>query len=161
KDALARARAEAAAAVKAAKSKKAKKAAEGAEQTINKVDWSSDKTTFVKKWTGRINDYLSGTALSGYGSNFAAAAWDYGVDPRFAPAISYTESGCGAHCFHSHNAWGWGTSSWSDWPTAINSYTQGLARGYGYTITMAAARKYCATDPSSWYRTTLAQMRRI
>ncbi len=32
---------------------------------------------------GRIDSYLAGSPLSGQGATFAAAAWDYGVDPRF------------------------------------------------------------------------------
>ncbi len=51
------------------------------------ADWSSDKTTFVESWAGRIDAYLAGSPLSGQGAVFAAAAWDYGVDPRFSPAM--------------------------------------------------------------------------
>ena len=37
------------------------------------------------------------------------------VDPRFSPAISAVESSKGLYCFRSHNAWGWGSSSWNTW----------------------------------------------
>jgi peptidoglycan hydrolase CwlO-like protein len=129
--------------------------------TNDGANWSSDKQTFVNQWAPRINAYLSGTPLAGTGQTFAEAAWDYGVDPRWSPAISYTESSCGLYCFASHNAWGWGSSSWPDWDTAIRAQVQGLARGYGYTISVEAAQKYCPPNWQHWYNTTVAQMNQI
>lgn len=125
------------------------------------ADWSSDKATFVSQWAGRIDAYLAGSPLAGQGATFAEAAWDYGVDPRWSPAISYTESSKGANCFRSHNAWGWGSSSWDSWEEAINAHVRGLARGYGYTISVDAAKKYCPPNWQHWYNTTLAQMNMI
>lgn len=72
------------------------------------VGWSSDKSQFVNEWAPRINAYLSGSPMSGTGVAYAAAAWDNGVDPRWAPAISYVESSKGAVCYRSYNAWGYG-----------------------------------------------------
>ncbi len=37
----------------------------------NSVDWSDGKSAFVSKWSGRIDAYLSGSPLAGYGSTFA------------------------------------------------------------------------------------------
>lgn len=125
------------------------------------ADWTSDEDRFVSEWTGRINNYLAGTALAGQGETFARAAWTYGVDPRWSPAISYVESTCGAYCFNPHNAWGWGSASWDTWEEAINSHVAGLARGYGYTLTYDAAKKYCPPNADHWYSTCLAQMNRI
>ena len=125
------------------------------------ADWSSDEATFIAEWGSRIDAYLSGTPLAGYGSVFAEAAWDYGVDPRWSPAISYVESSCGRYCFKSHNAWGWGSVSWDSWEEAIRGHVSGLARGYGYTLTMANARKYCPPNAQHWYDTCLAQMNNI
>lgn len=125
------------------------------------IDWSSDKQAFVAEWTPRIDAYLAGSPLSGTGTYFAAAAWDYGVDPRWSPAISFTESSKGAACFRPHNAWGWGSSSWDSWEEAIDAHVRGLARGYGYTISVAAAQKYCPPNWEHWYNTTSAQMDRI
>ena len=34
------------------------------------VDWSSDKTNFVSSWGARIDAYLAGSPLAGYGSTF-------------------------------------------------------------------------------------------
>ena len=118
------------------------------------------RTIFVYVWTKRIDAYLKGTPLAGYGYAFAEAAWDYGVDPRYSPAISYVESSCGAYCFRSHNAWGWGSSSWSDWDTAIRAHVRGLAAGYGYTLTYAGAQKYCPPG-GAWYSAVATQMSRI
>ena len=125
------------------------------------ADWSSDKSAFVEEWAARIDAYLAGSAMAGTGEYFAEAAWDYGVDPRWSPAIAYTESSLGAHCSYSYNAWGWGSVSWSSWEAAINDHVAGLARGYGYTISVTAAKKYCPANWENWYNTTSAQMAMI
>lgn len=125
------------------------------------VNWSADEKAFVDEWTARINAYLEGTELAGQGRNFAVAAWDYGVDPRWSPAISYVESSCGANCFRSYNAWGWGNKSWGSWDEAIDAHVSGLARIYGSTLTYSAAQKYCPSGPDSWYNNVLNQMNQI
>lgn len=126
--------------------------------TPDNADWSTDKATFVAEWSGRIDAYLSGSPLGGYGSTFAEAAWDYGVDPRWSPAISNTESTKGRYCANLHNAWGWGNISWDSWEEAIRSHVRGLANGYGYTISVSAAQKYCPPNWEHWYNATLNQM---
>ena len=125
------------------------------------VNWDVTKEEFVSEWTRRIDLYLSGTALSGYGRNFAEAAWTYGVDPRFSPAISNTESTNGKYCFLPHNAWGWGDVSWDSWEEAIDAHVRGLSQGYGYTLTAAGARKYCPPNWENWYNNTASQMNMI
>ncbi len=122
------------------------------------ADWSQDKTTFVNEWATRIDNYLSGSPLAGQGKTFAEAAWDYGVDPRWSPAISNTESSKGRYCFASHNAWGWGSYSWDSWEEAIRTHVRGLKNGYGYTISVTAAKKYCPPNWEHWYNATSAQM---
>lgn len=129
--------------------------------TPTTVDTNTDRQAFVDKWTARINNYLAGSPLSGYGQTFAEAAWDNNVDPRWSPAISNTESSKGAACFLPHNAWGWGHVSWPDWDTAIRAHVAGLASGYGYTITPSAAQKYCPPTWENWYAETLAEMESI
>ena len=125
------------------------------------ADWTSDEDKFVSEWTARIDAYLAGSALAGEGRAFAQAAWDYGVDPRWSPAIAYVESSLGAACFYPYNAWGWGSSSWSSWDEAIDAHVRGLARGYGYTLSWDAAAKYCPPNTSHWYNTCLEQMNLI
>lgn len=125
------------------------------------ADWSSDKATFVSQWASRIDAYLAGSPLAGQGATFASAAWDYGVDPRWSPAISNTESSKGLYCFLPYNAWGWGSYSWGSWEEAIDAHVRGLARGYGYTISVEAAKKYCPPNWEHWYNATLAQMNMI
>ncbi len=129
--------------------------------SISDVDWSVDRDTFIAEWTTRIDAYLAGSPLAGYGYAFAEAAWEYGVDPRWSPAISCIESSKGLYCFQSYNAWGWGSVSWSDWDTAIRAHVRGLANGYGYTITVAAAQKYCPYNWQHWYSSVLAEMESI
>ena len=121
---------------------------------------NSDRDSFVNSWTGRIDAYLAGSPLSGHGRTFAEAAWDYGVDPRWSPAISCVESTKGAYCFRPHNAWGWGNSSWGDWDSAIRSHVAGLSSGYGYTLTMGAAQTY-SEDWEHWYSAVSAEMSSI
>ena len=130
-------------------------------QGLEEVDWSVGETAFIEEWTGRIDNYLKGTALAGYGATFARAAWENGIDPRWSPAISNTESGNGANCFLPHNAWGWGSSAWSSWEEAINGHVAGLARGYGYSITYEYAKKYCPPNTDFWFNNTLNQMKKI
>ena len=124
------------------------------------VEWS-EKDNFVNNWTPRIDAYLAGSPLAGHGKTFAEAAWDYGVDPRFSPAISCIESSKGAVCFRPHNAWGWGNVSWPDWDTAIRDHVAGLAAGYGGQLTVAGAQKYCPPTWQAWYASVLSEMNRI
>ena len=143
-------------------------AADGdSDSTINKVvssdqaNWNTDKATFVAEWGARINAYLGSSPLGGYGEVFAEAAWEYGVDPRWSPAISLVESSKGLYCFLPHNAWGWGSSSWDSWEEAIFDHVRGLSRGYGYTISIANAQKYCPPNWQHWYNTCVSQMEMI
>ncbi len=129
--------------------------------STDSVDWSSDKTAFVNEWAGRIDNYLAGSPMAGCGTAYAEAAWNYGVDPRWAPAISSVESTKGAYCFASYNAWGWGGSGFSSWEDGINTIVSGLASGYGSNITYSAAQKYCPPNASHWYNSCLDQMNLI
>ena len=125
------------------------------------VDFSVGEEAFVAEWTSRIDNYLAGSPLAGHGETFAQAAWENGIDPRWSPAISNTESTKGRVCFKSHNAWGWDQSSWSNWDTAIRAHVAGLARGYGFTISYTYAQRYCPPNYDNWYRDTLNQMQLI
>lgn len=128
------------------------------EYNLPAVDWSVGQDEFIAEWTERIDAYLAGSALEGYGYAFAEAAWDNGVDPRWSPAIANTESAKGSVCFLPCNAWGWGQSSWSDWDTAIRAHVAGLAAGYGYCITPEAAAAYCPPNAGYWYSATIGEM---
>lgn len=125
------------------------------------ADWSTEESSFIASWGARIDAYLAGSPLAGQGATFAKAAWTYGVDPRWSPAISCVESGKGANCFNEHNAWGWGSASWDSWEEAINDHVKGLARGYGYTITVDAAKTYCPPNWKHWYEATSKEMNLI
>lgn len=134
------------------------------------ANWYASKDEFIDEWTARIDRYLAGSALAGHGLDFATAAWKYCIDPRWAPAISNTESSKGAHCIRPHNAWGWGAadsdpyrlaSEWGSWEEAIDSYVSQLSYKCGYTITMNVAKSYCPNTWQSWYNKTLTEMSRI
>ena len=128
------------------------------EYDLPAIDWSVGREDFIAEWSNRIDAYLDGSPLAGYGAVFAEAAWDNGVDPRWSPAISNTESGKGSACFRPCNAWGWGDTGWGDWDTAIRAHIAGLAAGYGYSITPEAAQSYCPPTWQSWYSKTIEQM---
>lgn len=115
----------------------------------------------TSNWAARIDAYLAGSPLAGYGSTFAEAAAAYGVDPRLSPAISCVESSKGAICFLPHNAWGWGRSSWSDWKSAINDHVAGLAAYYGGTLSIEGAQRYCPPSYQAWYSSVLAEVNSI
>ena len=134
------------------------------------ADWFMSKDEFVAEWAPRIDEYLEGSALEGQGKNFAEASWKHCVDPRWSPAISNTESGKGAICIRPHNAWGWGAADidpaglaleWGSWEEAIDEHVAGLAKGYGYTISLSNAQKYCPNTWQSWYNKTLDEMSQI
>lgn len=153
------ARAAEAAAIEQAEQAKAEQAVTSGLPALSDVDWSVGKDAFIAEWSARIDAYLAGSPLAGYGTTFATAAWEYGVDPRFSPAISNTESSKGAVCFRAYNAWGWmGTTAWSSWEESIYAHIAGLASGYGYTISEWAAQKYCPPTWADWYAKTLYQM---
>lgn len=157
----ARIAAEKAAIERAQAARDAQTAKDGGSLAIAPVDFSVGKEAFMAEWTARIDDYLAGSPLAGYGAVFAEAAWENGVDPRFSPAICNTESSKGRNCFKYHNAWGWGQSSWPTWEDAINAHVSGLAAGYGHTISVSNARKYCPPTYMDWYQKTLSQMQII
>ena len=116
------------------------------------------KEEFVSEWSGRLNNYLSGTAMAGQGENYAEAAWKYGVDPRIGAAVSTVESGTGAVNFRSYNAWGWGNYSYSSWDEAIDSWTSGYAKGYSNNVTSEDAAKYCPPNSGEWQRQVINNM---
>lgn len=120
-----------------------------------------DQATFVALWAPRIDAYLAGSPMAGCGETFAKAAYANNVDPRWSPAIACIESGKGTYCFLPHNAWGWGSASWDSWESAINDHVSGLASGYGFTITVDAAKTYCPPNWEFWYNNTSAQMNLI
>ena len=163
------ARAEEAAEMEAGEIAQALAVAQGAPLAAD-VDFSIGKDAFIAEWGPRIDAYLAGSPLEGYGSTFAEAAWEYGIDPRWSPAISTTESTKGRHCIRAYNAWGWGAndenpygmaSEWSSWEQAIFAHVEGLSRGYGFTITLSSAKKYCPPTYEQWYATTLNEMSKI
>ena len=120
---------------------------------------TTSDTSSDTNWADRINAYLEGTSLEGYGEQFAQAAETYGVDPRIAPAIAGVESGWGQVCFRDHNAWGWGSQSWDSWDQAIDSYVSGYSDIYGSTVTLEGAEMYAANDIYDvWYDTVLSEM---
>ena len=125
------------------------------------INWDVSKEEFVAEWSARIDAYMAGSPLAGYGTTFAEAAWEYTVDPRFSPAISMVESTQGRYCYRPHNAWGWGGISWDSWEEAIWAHTRGLASGYGGTLTYEGAQKYCPPNADNWYASVLANMERI
>lgn len=135
--------------------------------TPDGANWDEGKDAFVEQWRGRIDAFLDGTPLAGQGEAFAKAAWDVHIDPRWSAAISNIESSKGRYCIRPFNAWGWGADdsapaahafAWSSWEEAINAHAQGLASGYGYTVSPEGAQKYCPPNWEIWYVTVVNGM---
>ena len=135
--------------------------------TVNNANTgNSDYDTFINEWTSRIDNYLAGSPMAGQGYNFAVAAWNTGVDPRWSPAIACIESTKGTYCANSYNAWGWsarggGWRSFGSWSEGISAHVAYLGANYGSTLTPAAAKKYCPPTWQDWYNKVAAQMNRI
>ena len=127
---------------------------------IDASDWSDEKIAFVAEWGPRVDAYLSGRPACGYGEYFAAAAYDYDVDPRIGAAISVIESGGFAQCFKPYNGWGWGSSSWGSMEEAIDGWTAAFHRGYGYDMDYADCRAYCPPN-AGYYDKLRGQMEQI
>ena len=126
------------------------------------VNWNVTRDEFISTWTARIDAYLSGSPLAGYGRVFAEAAWDNSVDPRWSPAIACIESTKGTYCFRDYNAWGWMTSTrFSSWEESITAHVAFLGNVYGPTLTPAAAQKYCPPTWQDWYNKVGGQMNLI
>ena len=118
--------------------------------------------SFVQEWASRIDAYLAGSATAGCGEYYAQAAWDYGVDPRILPAISCIESGKGAVCWTSYNAWGWMSHLGNSWAESIDSITRQFARMYGYAMTYEGALAYAANgEEAYWLSLVESEMARI
>lgn len=119
---------------------------------------SSDTSNMV----ARLDSYLAGSPLAGQGQTFYDAACEYGVDPRLVAAISTVESGKGAHCFRSYNAWGWGGRNFSSWKDGIYTVTAGLHSGYGAgTLSYNMAKRYCPPNCDHWYHRVGEEMSKI
>lgn len=126
------------------------------------VNWNVSREDFIAEWSGRIDAYLAGSPLAGYGRVFAEASWDSTVDPRWSPAIAAIESSKGAYCFRDFNAWGWMTSRrFSSWDESIRAHVAFLGSVYGTTLTPAAAMKYCPPTWQDWYNKVGSQMNTI
>ncbi|WP_246060688.1 coiled-coil domain-containing protein [Enorma burkinafasonensis] len=127
------------------------------------VNWNMSREEFIAEWTGRIDAYLAGSPLAGHGATFATAAWDYGVDPRWSPAISCIESTKGRYCANTCNAWGWtaaggGFRAFGSWDEGITAHVRYLRNMYGPTLTVAAAQRYCPPTWQDWYNKVGSQM---
>ena len=129
------------------------------EEATDQTD--SERDEYIATWGERIDAFNAGYPLEGYGSVFAEAAYDNGVDPRFSPAIARVESGSGQNCFYAHNAWGWGNQGWGDWGSAIYAHVSGLAAGYGSTLTYDTAAKYAPEETDEWYSQVASCMEQI
>lgn len=132
------------------------------------VNWNMSREEFIAEWTGRIDAYLAGSPLAGHGATFATAAWDYGVDPRWSPAIACIESTKGLYVPYgnSNNAWGWtasggGFRTFSSWDEGITAHVRYLRNMYGTTLTIAAAKRYCPPTWQDWYNKVGSQMNLI
>ena len=112
--------------------------------------------------SGRLASTRSrGFPLAGYGRVFAEAAWENGVDPRWSPRHFQHQSTKGCNCFRPYNAWGWMARAGRAGTRRSTPHVAGLARGYGYTISLENAKKYCPPTYHDWYAKTVSEMAKI
>ena len=98
------------------------------------VDFSIGREAFIERMVRAHQRLPVRQPLSGHGETFAEAAWEAGIDPRWSPAISNTESTKGRVCFKSHNAWGWDQISTGPIGIRPSAPTSPAWPGYGFTI---------------------------
>ena len=130
----------------------------------SEINWSMSKEDFVAEWGQRIDTYLAGRPLCGYGNVFAEAAWENSNDPRFQVAISVIESGAGRACFASYNPFGWMSRSFSSWEEAIYAHAAYISgpiyKTNGY-LTRSFASTYCPPNAENWYNNVSNEMAKI
>lgn len=86
----------------------------------------------------KIDQFLTkyGSPLKPFSQNIVDAADKYGISYKLLPAIAMQESGvCRNIIPGSYNCWGWGiykdhTTTFPDYPTAIDTVSKGLAQHY-------------------------------
>lgn len=88
-------------------------------------------------------DRLGGRPLAAYAETIAEACYNSGMSVKWFCIIAITESGGGANCFRSCNAWGYGQYSWSSWEEAIPSFCNKFVQGYGSGLTASSHLRYC------------------
>ena len=128
------------------------------------IDWSMSDEEIIAEWAPRIDAYLKGYPLEGYGETFVKAGIKYGVDPRFSVAISNTESTRGLYCFSPYNAWGWMSMAgrFSSWEEAIYAHSEYLTCDYYHArLDAQTAQTYCPPTWQSWLENTLNAARSI
>lgn len=130
--------------------------------SAGEINWNVSKTEFIDTWAPRIDAYLAGSPMEGMGLAYATSAWNYGCDPRWAPAISTVESTTGRVCFREHNAWGYGSRDFASWEEGIDTVVKALASSlYGGSLTYEAASTYCPPNTAHWYSTCASEMAKI
>ena len=97
------------------------------------VNWNVSYDEFINTWTTRIDNYLAGSPLAGYGRVFAEASWNTAPTRAGRTAISCIESTKGRYCAGSCNAWGLsavggGWMSFGSWTEAINYHVSYLVQ---------------------------------
>lgn len=136
---------------------------------IDITGWSLDKIHFVEKWGDNNWYYLNNKVALGqrspmrdYSYHIAAAAYDYGIDPRLCAAISWSESGCGVQNCAPYNAWGWITNALAmySWPDAIDKWSSFFKNYFGSSLTYSGAVQYSG-GMSNWYSFIMSEAGKI
>lgn len=145
------------------------------------VDFSIGEKRFVDEWAKRIDDYFKNKSghphapLNGHGRAFAQAAWDAHFDPRFLPAVSLIESGCGEQVpsYSKYNCYGWGITSSGPVPAAYSDgydtfiYKIVVEGKLGskmlkdYTSVGEIAPVWCPPNAEHWERTVSGEMAKM
>ena len=125
------------------------------------MSWDTDQASFIAEWAPRIDAYLAGIAARRPGNDVCQRRVEVWRRPALSSPSPTRKAPKAGSLLPPDNAWVSGSSSWGSWEEAIDAHVAGLARGYGYTISVAGAKKYCPPNWFNWYNNTLSEMNRI
>ena len=110
----------------------------------------------------RIDSYLEGSPLAGYGMWMVKEGDRTGVEPRLCAAVATAESGLANYvpAARAYNAWGMlasgegsGLIQYGSWREGITAWFDNVNRHWGRDITSAWQLRnpdYCATNTEQW-----------
>lgn len=132
----------------------------------NSNSGNSDYDSFINEWTNRIDNYLAGSPMAGQGYNFAVAAWNTGVDPRWSPALAASRAARASIAPGSYNAWGWsgrggGWRSFGSWSEAVSAPRCLPGRQLWLHAYPGSRQEVLPPTWQDWYNKVASQMNRI
>jgi len=102
----------------------------------------------------KIEYYLRGSPLRGYGPLMVSEGERTGVNPYLCAAVAEAESSLAHNCFHPCNAWGMGQESYGSWEQGIIRWFNNADKNWpdaqnGYDLERPDL-PYCATHQAEY-----------